>query len=178
LTTEDCLLNENRNSHLGKEKIEKKLENFLGAKKILWLNKGIIGDDTDSHVDQLARFANRNTILVAYEQNEKDGNYENLKENYERLQKFTDLDGKSFEVVAVPMPDTLIFHNGRLPASYLNFYICNYCVLLPIFGCSQDKNAIKIFEKVFPTYKIVPLDARDIVIGQGSFHCLTQQVPS
>jgi agmatine deiminase len=177
LTTEQCLSNKNRNAHLKKEEIEKYLEDNLNVSNILWLKEGIIGDDTDGHIDDIARFVNKNTVVCAYEENEKDKNHKILKKNFELLQSFKDENGNPFNVIKLPMPDPVIINDIRLPASYANFYIGNAAVAVPIFGCEKDKIALEILQKLFPGRKAVGINCKDLVFGLGALHCLSQQEP-
>lgn len=177
LTTEQCLLNKNRNPQLSREQIEKYLRNYLGAANILWLKEGIVGDDTDGHIDDIARFTDPHTVVCAVEQNQKDENYEILQKNFEDLKKMKDQDGKSFRTISIPMPTPVIYENQRLPASYANFYIANAAVLVPTFNCKQDEEVIKIFTELFPTRKIIGIDCVDLAWGLGTLHCSTQQQP-
>lgn len=177
LTTEQCLLNKNRNPQLERKEIEQRLKDYLGIKNIVWLKKGISGDDTDGHVDDIARFVNPITILCAYEENKKDENYFVLKENYEILKKSKSQDGKKMHIVKIPMPG-FVGNNRRLPASYANFYIANKTVLVPIFEQRNDKIALKIIQKLFPKRKAVGINCLNLVEGLGAIHCATQQVPS
>ncbi|MEK9132392.1 MAG: agmatine deiminase family protein [Patescibacteria group bacterium] len=178
LTTEQCLLNKNRNPNLNRNQIEKYLGDFLGATNVLWLKEGIIGDDTDGHVDDIAAFSDPQTIVCAVEENSGDENYEILQRNYEDLQKMRDQDGKPFYIVKMPMPDPLVHDGQRLPASYINFYIANKAVLLPTFRANQDAEAVSILAKLFPRRKIVEIDCWDLIWGLGSIHCSTQQQPA
>jgi agmatine deiminase len=184
LTTEQCLLNKNRNPELNPAEIEEYLRKFLGAENIIWLKEGIQGDDTDGHIDDIARFTDANTIACAFEENEKDENYEILKEVYEDLLKAKNHAGKPFRVVRIPMPDPVLYDHQLLPASYMNFYIANKAVLLPIFGDQKttankkDAEAEKILQQLFPTRKIIPINCRDLIWGLGAIHCSTQQQPS
>ncbi len=173
LTTEQCLLNKNRNPELNKEQIEGYLREYLGIEKIFWLKSGIEGDDTDGHIDDFARFVSGNSILCAY----GEGNGNNspvLKKNLEILEK------TEFEITKLPMPKPLIDQeeNRRLPASYANFYIGNKAVLLPSFGEERDKEAISILQGFFPGREIVPINSRELVYGYGGIHCITQQEPT
>ncbi len=177
LTTEQCLLNKNRNPHLNRAQIEKYLHDFLGATNVLWLKEGIVGDDTDGHIDDIARFIDPQTIVCTLEQNHSDANYEILQKNFRDLKKMKDQDGKSFRIVPIPMPDPVVYEGQRLPASYANFYIANKAVLIPTFGCKKDEEIIKIFTQLFPMRKIVGIDCRDLVWGLGTIHCSTQQHP-
>jgi agmatine deiminase len=179
LTTELCLLNKNRNPKFSKVEIERILKSNLGITKILWLKDGIVGDDTDGHIDDIARFTDPRTIVTVVEENKKDGNHEILKENLAMLKSFRNIDGSPFRVVTLPMPDPIFYRKDeRLPASYANFYIANSIVLLPVFGCPQDKEAVRILKGLFKDRKIVPIDASDIIVGLGTCHCLTQQIPA
>jgi len=182
LTTESCLLNPNRNPDMTKKEIEENLKKYFGIKQILWLKDGIVGDDTDGHIDDITRFVNENTIITAVEEDKTDKNYEPLKENFERLKSFKNLDGNPFNIITVPMPEPQYYDypdysNYRLPASYANFYISNKYVIVPTFNCDNDKIALKILQNVFPDRKVVGIYAYDIVIGLGAFHCLTMQIP-
>jgi agmatine deiminase len=178
LTTEQCLLNRNRNPQLNRAEIEQYLEKYLGAANVLWLKEGIIGDDTDGHIDDIARFVNKRTVVCVIEQNRSDENYEILKRNHDDLQKMRDQDGHLLEIAELPMPDPVFYEKNRLPASYANFYITNGTVLVPTFRCAQDHTAIDIFEKLFPDREIVGIDCVDLVWGLGTIHCSTQQQPA
>lgn len=182
LTTEQCLLNPNRNKQLNRKQIEKYLENYLGATKIVWLKEGIEADDTDGHVDDITRFVNTTTIVTAIEPNTQDKNHAYLQENLEILKSERDQNGKRFKIIELPMPgyvgkgrsDT---KHTRLPASYANFYIANGVVLVPIYSHRNDKAALQIFKKVFPGRRIVGIECSSLVYGLGSVHCVTQQEP-
>ncbi|MBI4995248.1 agmatine deiminase family protein [Candidatus Peregrinibacteria bacterium] len=178
LTTTQCLLNKNRNPHLTQKQIEKYLRDYLGAEKILWLEEGIIGDDTSGHIDDIARFTDEKTIVAAVEENPKDENYKILKKNFEDLKNMTDQNGKPFKIVPIPMPEPVICEGQRLPASYINFYIANKAVLVPIFRGKNDARALKILAELFLTRKIIGIDCVDLVWGLGTIHCLTQQQPA
>ena len=178
LTTEQCLLNPNRNSHLDRAQIEERLRALFGVEQVIWLGDGIVGDDTDGHVDDLARFVARDTVVTVVEPNASDDNHVALTENVERLHRTRLADGTPLRVVELPMPAP-VFHDGeRLPASYANFYIANTTVLLPVFGDPNDEVAIGYLGECFPTRTIVPIDCRDLVWGLGAIHCLTQQLPA
>lgn len=177
LTTEQCLLNSNRNSHLTKIEIEEYLKLYLGVAKILWLKDGIVGDDTDGHIDDIARFVNPDTIVTVIEEDTQDENYKILQENLKLLKSFTNLDGKQFNIITLPMPEPQFYKNDRMPASYANFYITNNSVLVPLFGCKKDEIAINLLKKVFKDKNVIGIDCSDIIIGLGSIHCLTQQIP-
>jgi agmatine deiminase len=177
LTTRTCLLNPNRNGELSQEIMEKYLRDYLGVQKIIWLTGEIEGDDTDGHVDNLARFVNPSTICCATEENPAAKHYTSLKENYERLQSATDPNGNPFKVVPIPMPGRVGSRTERLPASYLNFYIANKCVLLPVYGQPEDIQAKTILQNVFPERTIVEIPCQTLIWGLGSIHCITQQQP-
>lgn len=180
LTTEECLLGteQARNPDLTQKALEKVLCEFLGIKKILWLNRGIAGDDTHGHVDDLARFVNDRTVAIVTEDDADDENYQPLQENLERLKGMTDQDGKSLEVVTLPMPDPVLFAGQRLPASYANFYIANDRVLVPTFNDPMDRVALGTLGELFSDRKVVGIHAVDLVWGLGTLHCLTQQEPA
>ncbi|MEX1039605.1 MAG: agmatine deiminase family protein [Pirellulaceae bacterium] len=177
LTTTECLLNPNRNPHLSQEQTETYLRDYLGAKKILWLDHGIAGDDTDGHIDELARFVSPRKVLAASEENKADENYAALQANLMALQEMTDVDGNLLEVVPLPMPSPLYQDDQRLPASYCNFYIANGAVLVPQFGDPRtDRIALELLKESFPEREIIPLPALDLVWGLGAFHCISQQI--
>mgnify|MGYP003645475766 CR=1 FL=1 len=177
LTTEQCLLHPNRNPGMSKAGIEQALRNCLGVKQILWLGDGIVGDDTDGHVDDLTRFVADDTVVTVVEADRSDENHAILAENRERLAGMTLADGRPLQVIDMPMPRPVEFRGDRLPASYANFYIGNTVVLMPAFDDPNDAINVKILSKAFPGRRIVPIDCRDLVLGLGTFHCLTQQVP-
>ena len=183
LTTEQCLLNPNRNPQLSRSEIEDYLKNFLGVGKVLWLGEGIVGDDTDGHIDDIARFAGPNTIVCAVEDDPEDANYGLLQDNLKRLQSMTDTEGRPFEIVTLPMPgvvggtSTDSRNLDRLPASYANFYIANSVVLAPIFGHANDTRALQTLEKLFPDRRVVGINCEPLVWGMGTIHCVTQQQP-
>jgi agmatine deiminase len=178
LTTEACLLNSNRNPTLEKSEIDKYLRDYLGVTKVLWLGEGIVGDDTDGHVDDLARFINPTTIVAAVEEDPEDANYQLLQENLHRLRTSRDQDDRLFRIVRLPMPGLVEQSGQRLPASYANFYIANGIVLVPTFRDPNDKIALEILQKEFPRSKVIGLDSMDLIWGLGSFHCITQQEPA
>lgn len=177
LTTTACLLNENRNPHLTKEEIEGYLKNYYGAEQILWLGDGIVGDDTDGHIDDITRFVNEDTVVTVVEENEEDENYHILQENLETLKTFRLLNGKPLNIVELPMPAPVIYEDQRLPASYANFYIANSAVIVPTYRDKNDEKALRILQDCFPDRKVVGIDSTDIIWGLGSFHCLSQQEP-
>ncbi len=179
LTTQQCLLNPNRNPDLSRADVERYLTDYLGAKKILWLNGGgIAGDDTDGHIDQLARFVNANTVVAAFEEDSRDENYAPLRENFRQLETMTGQEGGPLQVIPLPMPQPKFYNNQRLPACYLNFYIANGVVLVPTFDDPADETAIATLSQVFPDRQVLGSPALDLVWGLGAFHCLTQQQPA
>jgi agmatine deiminase len=177
LTTEQCLLNKNRNPALSKEEIEGYLKNYLGVRKVIWLKEGIAGDDTDGHVDDIARFVSPTTVLCAYEDDPEDENYLPLKRNYELLCGETDQDGCPLKVIKLPMPGR-VGAERRLPASYANFYIGNDVVMVPVFGHKNDKKALKIIQGAFPDRRVVGISCWEMVHGLGTVHCISQQQPA
>ena len=178
LTTEACLLNPNRNPTLDRSDIENYLRTYLGVSHILWLGNGIVGDDTDGHVDDLTRFVDPTTVVTVVEDDPADENYEPLQENLERLGGMTDQDGRPLKVITLPMPRPLWHDDQRLPASYANFYIANDLVLLPTYDPARDEEARSTLQRVFPTREVIGIDCTDLVWGLGAFHCVTQQWPS
>ncbi|HEX3188033.1 MAG TPA: agmatine deiminase family protein [Pyrinomonadaceae bacterium] len=183
LTTEQCLLNANRNPHLSRTEIEAHLEAYLGVTKVLWLNEGIVGDDTDGHIDDIARFVAPNVIVCAVDDDPADANYELLQDNLARLKSMTDANGRAFEIVTLPMPgivggtSTDTRNLDRLPASYANFYIANGVVLAPVFGHANDTRAVETLQRVFSDRRVVPINCEPLVWGMGTIHCVTQQQP-
>ena len=178
LTTEQCLLNPNRNPGLGRGDVEKKLKDYLGVTKVVWLREGIEGDDTDGHVDDIARFVGGRRVVVASEGGVGDRNRPVLEENLRVLEGAADERGEGLEVVRLPMPPRLDSPDGRLPASHLNFYIGNRAVVVPTFGGESDRGAMKAMEAAFPEREVVGIDCRALVFGLGTIHCVTQQIPS
>ena len=176
-------MNPNRNPHLGKGEIEQYLKGHLGVERVLWLGEGIVGDDTDGHIDDIARFVAPETIVCAVEEDPQDANYELLQDNLQRLQRMTDAGDRPFEIVTLPMPgvvggtSTDSRNLDRLPASYANFYIANGVVLAPIFGHLNDARALGTLEKLFPTRSVVGINCEPLVWGMGTIHCVTQQQP-
>ncbi len=178
LTTEECLLNPNRNPQLDRAAIEKYLADYCAARKVIWLGRGIAGDDTDGHIDELARFVAPRTVVCAIERDQQDENYEPLADNFARLPQATDAQGRRLEVVPIDLPRPL-FHDGqRLPASYMNFYIANGVVVVPVFDDPADLEACDLLAELFPDRRIHPLRAVDLAWGLGAFHCITQQQPA
>ncbi|MDB5003502.1 MAG: agmatine deiminase [Mucilaginibacter sp.] len=177
LTTTACLLNPNRNPHLNQQQIEEYLYNYYGAEQILWLGDGIVGDDTDGHIDDITRFVNESTVVTVVEENKHDDNYHLLQENLSALKTMRLLNGKQLDIIELPMPDPVIYDDQRLPASYANFYIGNAAVVVPTYRCANDDRALEILQGCFPDRKVVGIDSTDIIWGLGSFHCLSQQEP-
>jgi agmatine deiminase len=183
LTTEQCLLNANRNPHLTKGEIEECLKSYLGIDNVLWLGEGIVGDDTDGHIDDIARFVAPNVIVCAVEDDPQDANYKILQDNLSRLGTMSDLKGRPFEIVALPMPgvvggtSTGARDLDRLPASYANFYIANNVVLAPVFGHPNDARALEILASLFPGRRVIGINCEPLVWGMGTIHCVTQQQP-
>jgi agmatine deiminase len=183
LTTEQCLLNPNRNPQLNRAEIEQYLKDYLGVAKVLWLGEGIVGDDTDGHIDDIARFVAEDTIICAVEDDPLDANYELLQDNLQRLQKMTDARGRAFEIVTLPMPGVVGGTStenrdlDRLPASYANFYIANDVVLAPIFDHANDARALETLGRVFADRRVVGINCEPLVWGMGTIHCVTQQQP-
>jgi len=177
LTTESCLLNKNRNPNLSRNQIERCLRNYLGVTHILWLGDGIVGDDTDGHIDDLSRFVSERTVVTVVEEDRDDENYEPLEKNLSRLPEMK-IGENNIEVVTLPMPKKMVREGLRLPASYANFYIANTCVLVPTFADSADEIALSVLRECFPTRRVVGIDCRELIWGLGAFHCLTQQQPA
>ncbi len=177
LTSESCLLNPNRNPTLGRAEIEQRLRDYLGVTEILWLRDGIEGDDTDGHVDDLARFVSERRVVTVVEENRDDTNYRPLQENLARLRAMK-WNGAPLEVITLPMPAKIMREDLRLPASYANFYIANECVLLPTFNDANDAAVASTLQEVFPKRRIVSIDCTELIWGLGASHCLTQQQPA
>jgi agmatine deiminase len=177
LTSTCCLLNPNRNPHLNREQIETYLRDYYGVEQILWVNEGIVGDDTDGHIDDTVRFVNEDTVITVIEEDRADENYQLLHDNLAELKKMRLLNGKQLQIVELPMPEKVIYEDQRLPASYANFYIANESVIVPTFRSDRDERALGIIEECFPGRRVVGIDSTDIIWGLGSFHCLSQQEP-
>jgi len=177
LTTESCLLNKNRNPNLSRDEIEGCLRDYLGVSNILWLGDGIAGDDTDGHIDDLARFVSERTVVTVVEEHRDDENYEPLRKNLARLREMK-VGENSLEVLTLPMPKKMVREGLRLPASYANFYIANTCVLVPTFADSADEIALSVLRECFPIRRVLGIDCRELIWGLGAFHCLTQQQPA
>jgi agmatine deiminase len=177
LTSEGCLLNKNRNPDLSRNEIEKRLRDMLGVDEILWLGQGTEGDDTDGHIDNLARFVSERTVLAVIEEDPADANYEPLQDNLARLRKMK-IGNRGINIVTLPMPGKMVREDLRLPASYANFYIANTCVLFPTYAGPNDKIALSTVQKFFPDRRVIGIDCRELIWGLGAFHCLTQQQPA
>jgi agmatine deiminase len=178
LTTESCLLNPNRNPHLSKPEIEECLKEYLGIQKVLWLARGITGDDTDGHIDDLARFVRPDTVVTVVSEDPLDPDYEPLMENLRRLEEMHDQDRNPLSIVKLPMPTPRYYDGTRLPCSYANFYIGNRVVLLPTFDCPADEEALSTLQALFPARRVIGLDCIDLAWGFGALHCITQQQPA
>jgi len=179
LTTEECLLSttQERNPGFSREDYAQVFRNYLGATQILWLRNGIVGDDTHGHVDDLARFVSPTTIVAVIEQDRSDSNYGALQENLSLLKSMKDTTGHSFRVETLPMPAQVYFDGQRLPASYANFYIANKLVIVPTFNDVNDRVALGTLSRLFPDREVVGVACRDLVLGLGTLHCMTQQQP-
>ncbi len=178
LTSKACLLNENRNPQLNQAQIERFLQDFYGVNHILWVGDGIIGDDTDGHIDDITRFVNEDTVVTVVEENKQDENHVILEENLEMLKQMRLENGKQLNIVELPMPSPVIWEDQRLPASYANFYIANNAVVVPTFRDKNDQKALDILTNCFPNRRVEGIDSTDIIWGLGSFHCLSQQEPA
>ncbi len=177
LTTEACLLNPNRNPERSRAQIDQTLRDYLGVQQIVWLGDGIVGDDTDGHIDDLARFVDSTTVVTVVEDDPQDVNYPALRDNLARLRAMRDQDGEAVRVVTLPMPAPVEFDGQRLPASYANFYIGNGAVLVPTFDDPNDARALRTLQALFPGRRVIGIRARELVWGLGAFHCVTQQQP-
>lgn len=177
ITSTCCLLNENRNPHLDRAAIEQYLINFYGQDQVLWVEEGIIGDDTDGHIDDTVRFVNADTVITVVEEDPGDENYALLQGNLADLHKMRLSNGKQLNIIELPMPDPVMWEDQRLPASYANFYIANGLVVVPTFRSKKDERVLDIISGCFPDRKVVGIDSTDIIWGLGSFHCLSQQEP-
>ena len=178
ITSSACLLNENRNPHLNQSEIEQYLMDFYGQDQVLWVDEGIVGDDTDGHIDDTVRFVNEDTVITVIEENKDDENYALLQHNLKQLKAMRLLNGKQLNIVEIPMPDPVIWEEQMLPASYANFYIANQQVIVPTYRSDKDAKVIDIIGQCFPDREIVGIDSTDIIWGLGSFHCLSQQEPA
>jgi agmatine deiminase len=177
LVTEQCLLNPNRNPTLERRDIEAALAEFLGLTELVWLGDGVVGDDTDGHIDNLARFVSADRVVTIVEPDPADPNHAALADNLRRLQDFRDQRGRALDIVELPVPAPVMHEGRRLPASYANFYIANSVVLVPAYGAPADAVAQAVLGDCFPGRRIAPIDCRALLVGLGALHCLTQQVP-
>ncbi|MHA8061059.1 agmatine deiminase family protein [Aquirufa beregesia] len=177
LTSRSCLLNPNRNPHLTQAHIENYLQEYYGVDQVLWVSDGIVGDDTDGHIDDTVRFVNEDTVITMVEPNVADDNHAVLAQNLQELREMRLLDGRPLKIIEIPMPDAVVIDEFRAPGSYANFYISNAAVIVPTFHCPQDSIALEILSTLFIDRPVIGLSAREIIWGQGSFHCLTQQEP-
>ncbi|MBX3145885.1 MAG: agmatine deiminase family protein [Gemmatimonadales bacterium] len=178
LTTESCLLNPNRNPSLSKDEIEQALRQYLGVANVLWLGDGIEGDDTDGHIDDLTRFVDPTTVVTVVETDPSDRNYGPLQDNLERLSRMRDQDGRTLDIVTLPMPRALYEDGQRIPASYANFYVANGVVLMPGYDVERDEIARETLQSCFPDREVVVIDCTDLAWGLGAIHCVTQQWPA
>lgn len=179
LTTEQCLLDPNRNPRLVRAEIEAHLREGLGARHVLWLGEGIAGDDTDGHVDDVTRFVNPTTVVTAVEEDPRDENFAPLRDGLRRLRAMADQDGRPLEIVRLPMPPAVFAPGGkRLPASYANFYVGNGVVVVPTFGHARDAQALRILRRCFPGRDVVGIRCEQVVEGLGALHCLSHQHPA
>lgn len=179
LTSEQCLLNKNRNPHLTQAQIEQNLKDYLGVKTVLWVGEGIVGDDTDGHIDDITRFYKADGFITCIEPNRRDPNHKLLEENLERLRGFRTPAGKKFDIVTLPMPKPFGFQGQQVPASYANFLIINGAVLVPVFRqAKRDAEALEIIRGCFPDREIIPIDCYHLIWGLGTLHCISQQQPA
>jgi len=178
LTSRECLLNTNRNPQLSQSEIEQYLYNYLGAQQIIWLNQGLVGDETDGHIDEIACFVAPGEVLCLITNDKDDVNYSRLQENLELLKLATDAKGRPLKIHTIEQPPATYLQNERLTLSYINFYHANQGIVMPAFGhASYDRSAFQLFNQLFPTYKISQIDALDVFAGGGGIHCITQQQP-
>lgn len=178
MTSTACLLNPNRNPQLNQQQIEQYLMAYYGMQQVLWVDEGIVGDDTDGHIDDTVRFVNADTVITVIEENKQDENYGLLQHNLKQLQQMRLLSGKQLNIVELPMPNYIEYDGQRLPASYANFYIANKSVIVPTFRGSKDDKALQIIQSCFPDREVIGIDSTEIIWGLGSFHCLSQQEPA
>ena len=180
LTTEECLLSEvqQRNPGVSREQLEREFHDFLGIDQVIWLGRGVAGDDTHGHIDDISRFVGPATIVTAVEPNTSDPNHQPLAENLQRLKDARTLDGKQFTIVELPLPRPVVFRGQRLPASYANFYVANGLVLVPTFHDPNDRIALNILAEVFPNREVIGIHSVDLIWGLGALHCMTQQQPA
>jgi agmatine deiminase len=178
ITSTACLLNPNRNPQLNQQQIEQYLQEYYGVEQILWVEEGIVGDDTDGHIDDTVRFVNEDTVIAVVEEDKQDENYSILQHNLKQLKNMRLLNGKQLNIVELPMPDPVYYEGQRLPCAYANFYIANTKVIVPTFRGAKDERALSIIQSCFPGREVIGIDSTDIIWGLGSFHCLSQQEPA
>ena len=178
ITSTSCLLNRNRNPHLNQQQIEQYLFDYYGVEQVLWVDEGIVGDDTDGHIDDTVRFFNSDSVITVIEHNKHDENFALLKRNLKQLSQMRLINERQLNIIELPMPDALYYEGQRLPASYANFYISNQHVIVPTFQCNRDDEALNILQDCFAERKVIGIDSSDIIWGLGSFHCLSQQEPA
>jgi agmatine deiminase len=177
LTTTSCLLDKNRNPHLNQAQIEDYLRNYYGVDEVLWLGKGIDGDDTNGHIDDITRFFKSDGVITVVEHDKSDPNHKPLKDNLKLLRTLREKNGRQLDIAEIPMPPPVVFEGQRLPASYANFYLTNHSVIVPLYRCKEDDKAMSIIAECFPDREVVGIDSVEIIWGLGSFHCLSQQEP-
>jgi agmatine deiminase len=179
ITTEECLLSttQQRNPSMDRAAYEQLFADYLGVQSVIWLDSGIVGDDTHGHVDDITRFVARGTVITMIERNEQSENYAALRANLDRLKNARTADGQKLEIIKLPMPRRIVFEGRQLPASYANFYIANAVVLVPVFNDPSDRIALNTLAQVFPSREIVPIYSGDLIWGFGALHCMTQQQP-
>ena len=175
ITTEQCLLNENRNKELDKGRTEIYLKAYLGVENIIWLPKGLVNDHTDGHIDEVARFVDTDTIVCSYEEDKKDLNFEILQNNFKILKQARDKDGNKFKIIKLPTPHFNYSNGEKAPASYANFYIGNSIILMSLFNDKNDKKAMKIIQSLFKKHKVIGIDCSKLIYGGGAIHCITMQ---
>jgi agmatine deiminase len=158
--------------------VEDYLRDYYGVDQVLWIGEGIVGDDTDGHIDDTVRFVSEDTVVTVIEDDKGDENYQLLKDNLAELSRMRLTDGRQLNIVELPMPEAVVYEGQRLPASYANFYIANESVIVPVFGCDRDERALRLIQECFPDRRVVGIDSTDIIWGLGSFHCLSQQEPA
>ena len=178
ITSTACLLNPNRNPQLNQQQIENYLVDYYGVDQVLWVDEGIVGDDTDGHIDDTVRFVNEDTVITVVEPNREDENHALLEHNLKQLKEMRLLNGKQLNIVELPMPEAVYYQDQRLPCSYANFYIANHAVIVPTFRCATDDKALQIIGQRFPGREVVGIDSTELIWGLGSFHCLSQQEPA
>jgi len=178
ITSTACLLNPNRNPQLNQQQIENYLVDYYGVDQVLWVDEGIVGDDTDGHIDDTVRFVNEDTVIAVVEPDKQDENHALLEHNLKQLKEMRLMNGKQLNIVELPMPEAVYYQDQRLPCSYANFYIANHAVIVPTFRCATDDKALQIIGQCFPGREVVGIDSTEIIWGLGSFHCLSQQEPA